>query len=254
MKGQEGACSAESFGKTMLIGGIGGAVGGAIGGSLGGRLAQSALGKVLPRLATDALEGAAVGGLSGGATGGIDYGLTCHERSGGCSWSGAAGAATKGAAVGAIGGAADGAIGGRAARRHHRQRHQDPPPHRHPPSTSTCLIQVRDASPCTPSWSATWAIVPVLSPVCSRSSQSIRTARSRSSAEYFLGGAIAPHPSSSQGSGIWIGRRGLGRSGRWHRRWNPRRIRSGRRGSWSRPSCRPRWSGTLRSASRWPSM
>ncbi|WP_149259133.1 LamG-like jellyroll fold domain-containing protein [Actinomadura sp. K4S16] len=116
MKGQEGACSAESFGKTMLIGGIGGAVGGAIGGSLGGRLAQSALGKILPRLATDALEGAAVGGLSGGATGGIDYGLTCHERSGGCSWSGAAGAATKGAAVGAIGGAAGGAIGGRLFR------------------------------------------------------------------------------------------------------------------------------------------
>ncbi|MEU8797132.1 LamG-like jellyroll fold domain-containing protein [Spirillospora sp. NPDC048819] len=115
MKGQKGACSAGSFGKTMLIGGVGGAIGGAIGGSLGGKLARSALGKILPRLATDALEGAAIGGLSGGATGGIGYGLTCHDRSGGCTWSGAAGAAGTGAAVGAIGGAAGGAIAGRLA-------------------------------------------------------------------------------------------------------------------------------------------
>jgi hypothetical protein len=41
--------------------------------------------------------------------------------------------------------------------------------------------------------------VPVFSPVCSRSSKTIRTARSRSSTEYFLGGAIAPHPYRYQG-------------------------------------------------------
>ncbi|HLU75684.1 MAG TPA: DNA methyltransferase [Nonomuraea sp.] len=36
--------------------------------------------------------------------------------------------------------------------------------------------------------------MPVFTPVCSRSSNTIRTARSRSSGEYFLGGAIALHP------------------------------------------------------------
>ncbi|MBW8482523.1 LamG-like jellyroll fold domain-containing protein [Actinomadura parmotrematis] len=116
MDGQKGACSAKSFGESMLIGGLGGAVGGALGGSLGGKLAESALGRILPKLATDALEGAAIGGLSGAAEGGMSYGLTCGKRSGGCSWSGAAGAAASGAAAGAVGGAVGGAIGGRLFR------------------------------------------------------------------------------------------------------------------------------------------
>ncbi|WP_396447698.1 LamG-like jellyroll fold domain-containing protein [Actinomadura sp.] len=116
MKGQKGACSAGSFGKSILIGGVGGAIGGALGGSLGGKLAQSALGRILPSLATDALEGATIGGLSGGATGALDYGLNCQERSGGCTWSGAVSAAGKGAAIGAVSGAAFGAAGGRLLR------------------------------------------------------------------------------------------------------------------------------------------
>ncbi|GAA4235731.1 hypothetical protein GCM10022254_43610 [Actinomadura meridiana] len=116
LRGQEGACSAGSFGKSILIGGVSGAIGGALGGSLGGKLAQSAMGRILPRLATAAIEGAGIGGASGAAAGGIGYGLTCHERSGGCTWSGAAGAAATGAAIGAATGAAFGGAASRLSR------------------------------------------------------------------------------------------------------------------------------------------
>ncbi len=57
-------------------------------------------------------------------------------------------------------------------------------PGRFPPSTSACRSHVRNASRRTPSRSATRAITPVRSP-CSRNSKTNRTARSRSSDEYF---------------------------------------------------------------------
>ncbi|MFB9831444.1 LamG-like jellyroll fold domain-containing protein [Actinoallomurus acaciae] len=111
LDGQKGACSADAFAGSAVLGAVGGAIGGGIGGSLGGKLAESALGDVLPKLVTNTLEGAGIGAISGGATAAAQYGLTCSDSSAGCSWSGLEHATARGAAVGAIGGAAGGALG-----------------------------------------------------------------------------------------------------------------------------------------------
>lgn len=64
-------------------------------------------------------------------------------------------------------------------------------PGRCPSSTSACLTQPRNASRCTPSCWATRAMALGAWPVCSRTSKTIRTARSRTSCGYFLGAGIA---------------------------------------------------------------
>src|SRR6266511_3891700 len=65
-------------------------------------------------------------------------------------------------------------------------------PGRLPPSTSACRTQLRSVSRLMLNRSATRAIAPCCWPVCSRISNTIRTARSRTSSGYFFGAGMTP--------------------------------------------------------------
>jgi hypothetical protein len=111
MQGQHGACSAGSFVKSAVIGGVGGALGGGVSGAFGGALVRAEVSKGLPAVVNNVINGGVSGGMTGGAMSALSYGLNCSHSSAGCSWSGAAGAAASGAEQGAVAGA----IGGGAA-------------------------------------------------------------------------------------------------------------------------------------------
>lgn len=94
------ACSAKSFGTSIVVGAIGGGVAGGLTRSIGGAFGNSLLGR--------AAGGAIIGGLSGAAGGGsagaLGYGLTCsnHCSAGGLVEATAEGA-TEGGVMGAVG-------------------------------------------------------------------------------------------------------------------------------------------------------
>jgi RHS repeat-associated protein len=113
--GQQGACSLKSFGTSIGMGAIDGAISYGIAGPLGGKVAGMFKGatSLLSRTAVGALDGAFTGSVDGALTGATNYGLTCGSD---CSWSGLGQATTSGAVTGAIGGAAGGAIGGATSR------------------------------------------------------------------------------------------------------------------------------------------
>ena len=67
-------------------------------------------------------------------------------------------------------------------------------PGRTPSSVSACFTHVRNASGCTPSWSAIRRIAPLLDAGSRLASTARRVARSRNSSGYFRGAAMTPNP------------------------------------------------------------